>query len=236
MRRALDVVADDHVAGRFWQARERPLEPLVQLAASEIVLRPTEHVEIEITDQDTVAAPPPRPAMADVARDRAQPAVGPTRLPKPVTMTPRLKQRLLRQVLGDRMITRDDRAEPNQPPALQIKPRSLTQHRRHDHISRPGHANQRKFLVPIPICTASGALARHKDPSDGRERKRRPPFGRRELDAEGPCTRPRSDVGLTRSAEMAMGAWSRATRCQKSLRRSRNRGVMGARPLRALRG
>ena len=128
-----------------WQARERPLEPLVQLAASEIVLRPTEHVEIEITDQDTVAAPPPRPAMADVARDRAQPAVGPTRLPKPVTMTPRLKQRLLRQVLGDRMIARDDRAEPNQPPALRIKPRSLAQHRRHDHISRPGHANQRHF-------------------------------------------------------------------------------------------
>ena len=125
MRRALDVVADDHVASQFWQSRERPLEPLVQLAASEIVLRPTEHFGIEITEQDTVTAPPPRPAMTDVARDRTQPAVGPTRLPEPVTMTPRLKQRLLRQVLGDRMITRDDRAEPNQPPALQIKPRSL---------------------------------------------------------------------------------------------------------------
>ena len=114
MRRAVDVVADDHVAGRSWQARERPLEPLVQLAASELVPRPAKHVGIEITDQDTVAAPPPRPAMADVARDRAQPAVGPTRLPEPVTMTPRLKQRLLRQVLGDRMITRDGprRAEP----------------------------------------------------------------------------------------------------------------------------
>ena len=104
------------------ESRKRALKLHLQVRSSEIVPGLVGHIGVEGADHDTVAAPPPRPAMADVARDRAQPTVGPARVPKHVTMTPRLEQRLLRQILRDRMIARDGRAEPNQPPALRLPP------------------------------------------------------------------------------------------------------------------
>jgi hypothetical protein len=60
-------------------------------------------------------------------------------------MAPRLEQRFLREVLGDGVVAGDAGAEPNQSPSFRIEPCSLVEHRRHDHISRSRHADQRRF-------------------------------------------------------------------------------------------
>jgi hypothetical protein len=117
MWRVLDVALDENISRLCRQLPERAVEQLDELGALELGERVRRGRVVGERRQRRLASAAPRPAPADVTRDRGEPAVEPFRVVHLVRVPPGLEQRLLGEILGGAAVAADGRAEGDEPTA-----------------------------------------------------------------------------------------------------------------------